>query len=73
MAWKEISIFLRCLIHFTNHKNKTIKESECRKTEVITEESFGKQGRDVKFNGLVYCESEEGFDEKLIDLTGKEL
>lgn len=73
MAWKKISIFLRCFINFTNHKKKTIKESECRKTEVITEESFGKQGRDVKFNGLVYCESEEGFDEKLIDLTGKEL
>ena len=69
---KNFNIFT-CFINFTNHKKKTIKESECRKTDVITEESFGKQGRDVKFNGLVYCESEEGFDEKLIDLTGKEL
>ena len=67
---KNFNIFT-CFINFTNHKKKTIKESECRKTEVITEESFGKQRRDVKFNG--YCESEVGFDEKLIDLTCKEL
>ena len=58
---------------FTNHKKKTIKESECRKTEAITDENFGKQERDVKFNGLVYRESEVGFDEKLIDLTCTEL
>ncbi|XP_028413858.1 uncharacterized protein LOC114536703 [Dendronephthya gigantea] len=64
------AVFLRCFLHFkANIERELISRGITgnAKKEFVCE-IFGKQEGDIKYFGLVDCESEEEFDEKLQQL-----
>eukprot|EP00112_Aurelia_sp_Birch-Aquarium-sp1_P014212 Seg3053.3 transcript_id=Seg3053.3/GoldUCD/mRNA.D3Y31 product="hypothetical protein" protein_id=Seg3053.3/GoldUCD/D3Y31 len=65
--------FLRCTIHFKANIKAALSERGFAKKEMqmTLDEIFGKQEGDVKFYGLIDCDSEEEFDRKLQTLEEK--
>lgn len=67
------AIFLRCFLHFKDNINRELASrgiSAGVKKQFI-DEIFGKQVESTKFYGLVDCDGEDEFDEKLEGLKTK--
>ncbi|XP_028410639.1 uncharacterized protein LOC114533331 [Dendronephthya gigantea] len=67
------ALFLRCFIHFKDNVKRQLSErglpSEIKSK--FLNEIFGKQEGDTKYAGLLDCDTEEEFDNKLIALQGE--
>ena len=64
------AMFLRCFLHFKDNikRELTSRGLDEKVRKQFVEEIFGKQEENVKFYGLVDCNSEDEFETKLVVL-----